>query len=58
MIEIITIGDELISGRTADENARFLGEAFYLRGFSVSKITILLLNNAPSALTMSAPGSS
>ena len=39
MIEIITIGDELISGRTADENARFLGEALYLRGFSVSKIT-------------------
>jgi len=39
MIEIITIGDELTSGRTADENARFIGESLYLRGFSVSKIT-------------------
>lgn len=39
MIEIITIGDELTSGRTADENARFIGESLYLRGFSVSRIT-------------------
>ena len=39
MIEIITIGDELTSGRTVDENARFIGESLYLRGFSISKIT-------------------
>ncbi len=39
MIEIITIGDELISGSTADENARFIGEALTSLGLTVSKIT-------------------
>lgn len=38
MIEIITIGDELTCGRTADENARFIGEALYLKGFAVSRV--------------------
>jgi nicotinamide-nucleotide amidase len=39
MIEIITIGDELTSGSTVDENARFIAQALYSMGLSVSRIT-------------------
>lgn len=39
MIEIITIGDELTSGSTVDENARFIAQALHSIGLSVSKIT-------------------
>jgi len=34
----MTIGDELTCGRTADENARFIGEALYLKGLVVSRM--------------------
>lgn len=39
MIEILTIGDELISGRTADENARFIAQTLHEAGLPVVRIT-------------------
>lgn len=39
MIEIITIGDELTSGSTVDENARFIAQTLHSVGYSVSKIS-------------------
>jgi nicotinamide-nucleotide amidase len=41
MIEIITIGDELVSGSTSDENSRYISEAIYSIGMTVSKITTI-----------------
>ena len=38
MIEIITIGDELLMGSTADENARFLAESLAETGAVVTRI--------------------
>jgi len=39
MIEILTIGDELTSGSTLDENARFIARALYGAGLQVARIT-------------------
>jgi len=39
MIEILTIGDELLSGRTLDENSRFIAATLHEHGFVVSRIT-------------------
>lgn len=39
MIEIVTIGDELTSGRTVDENSRFIAQTLYEAGLTVSRIT-------------------
>jgi nicotinamide-nucleotide amidase len=39
MIEILTIGDELIAGRTADENARFIAQALHEAGLAVARVT-------------------
>jgi len=38
MIEIITIGDELTCGRTADENSRFIAQELAVAGLGVSRI--------------------
>lgn len=39
MIEILTVGDELVSGRTLDENARSIAAMLYANGFFVSRMT-------------------
>lgn len=39
MIEIITIGDELLSGRTADSNAAMIARELHAAGFAVQRIT-------------------
>jgi len=39
VIEIITIGDELTSGRTADTNAAMIARELHAAGFSVQRIT-------------------
>jgi len=39
MIEIITVGDELTSGSTPDENACFIARALYAAGFETARIT-------------------
>ncbi|MCX8044683.1 MAG: CinA family nicotinamide mononucleotide deamidase-related protein [Desulfobacterota bacterium] len=39
MIEILTIGDELISGKTLDENAHYIAAALHAQGFIISRIT-------------------
>ena len=38
MIEILTIGDELVSGRTLDENARSIAAVLSANGFPVSRM--------------------
>lgn len=38
MIEILTIGDELTSGRTADENSGFIARALNAAGLTVARI--------------------
>jgi len=48
VIEIITIGDELTSGRTADTNAAMIARELSAAGFAVARITTI--GDAPEAI--------
>ncbi len=39
MIELLTIGDELLSGRTADTNASFIARALTEAGLSATRFS-------------------
>ena len=39
LIEIITIGDELLCGRTQDTNASMIARELHAAGFTVTRIT-------------------
>ncbi len=41
MIEIILVGDELISGSTLDQNANFIARQLYAQGHEVRRITVV-----------------
>jgi molybdopterin-biosynthesis enzyme MoeA-like protein len=42
--QILIIGDEILSGRTADTNSHFLAKALFVRGVRVQKIEIIADN--------------
>jgi len=49
VIELITIGDELTSGRTADANAAMIARALHAAGFAVRRITTV--GDAPADIS-------
>src|ERR1700678_3979417 len=42
--QILIIGDEILSGRTADTNSHYLAKALFVRGVRVQKIEIIADN--------------